>query len=145
MTRTSKLMLIAAVACVGYWVIVFAMSCHRRYHGEQLEWAVVQVQMGFTAAEAELVLGGPPDDVSQTSGVFMNRVTFLTAENSLAANYGESRPYEVHRWQRGDAQASVFIDEKGRVAGGWVTRDQNRRLSRLSSMLDEAYAFIVRK
>jgi hypothetical protein len=88
--------------------------------GDRLELVVASLPSGITTAEADRLLGGPPDRISRHAGVLVNGVTFLSAENSKAKEHGGPQLYELRTWQRGAVNATVIIDHNGFVAGRYT-------------------------
>ncbi len=91
----------------------------------KLEEAVARIPIGIDAADADVLMGGVPQEITTTRGVLMNSVTLLSEENSLAPNFGPPQDYSLRIWREGHSAATVAIDAQGKVAGhwGWTTDD----------------------
>ena len=120
--RPQPLIEIAAVIAFGVLVgsVAFRHAAERR--GEGLRTAVATMPLGITSAEADAIIGEPPDHVSQQSGILVTPVTMLAATNSKAAAYGAAQPFTLRTWKRGTVKATVAIDANGQVAGRWMWR-----------------------
>jgi len=120
--RPQKLIEIAAVIAfvVLVGIVAFRQVAERR--GEELRMAVATMPLGITGAEADAIVGEPPDRVSRQAGVLVTPVTMLAATNSKAAAYGAAQPFTLRTWKRGTVKATVAIDANGQVAGRWTWR-----------------------
>lgn len=125
MNHSRKLVLIAA-SLVLIPALVLAAIVALRYRaiqrGRELKSRVAEIPLGVTAAEADAIVGGTPDNVSEEWGVLMSPVTMLSANNSRAGAYGPPQRYVLRTWKRGDVTATVAIDAEGTVAGRWAAR-----------------------
>lgn len=113
---------LAAILLLGVVGLVALITVWRR-QGQALELAIAKVPSGITVAEADRLLGGPPDEVSQTSGVLVHGVTLIAANNPDVAKYGSPSNFEIRRWNRGDVHGFLLIGEDGKVAGRMTVRD----------------------
>jgi hypothetical protein len=113
---------IAAVIAVGVLVGIVAFRHAAERRGEELRMAIATMPLGITRAEADAIVGEPPDHVSQQAGVLVTPVTMLAATNSKAAAYGAAQPFTLRTWKRGTVKATVAIDANGQVAGRWTWR-----------------------
>ena len=115
----SLYLVFTGIAC-AFGIVSYLLE--RERSGERLELAVAHMSKGIAAAEADRLLGGPPDRTGRHSGVLVNGVTFLSAENSKAGDYGEPTTYDLRIWQHGPVTACILIDGDGRVAGRYTHR-----------------------
>jgi hypothetical protein len=120
--RLQKLIEIAAVIAVAVLVGIVAFRQAAENRGDELRMAVATMPLGITGAEADAIVGEPPDHVSRQAGVLVTPVTMLAATNSKAAAYGAAQPFTLRTWKRGTVKATVAIDAKGQVAGRWTWR-----------------------
>lgn len=116
-SKKSAFLVLAPAVCL---VALFAVEQARNRSGAQLEFSIARMPTGITAREADRMVGGHPDRTVRESGVLVNSVCMLAAENPKAKEYGIPRDYELHVWQRGPVKASVAIDGDGLVAGRWT-------------------------
>ncbi len=86
----------------------------------QLESTVARIPIGISAEEADAIMGGAPDEISEVDGVLATPVTMLAASNELAKKYGEPETYTLRTWKRDGARATVALDADGNVAGHWA-------------------------
>lgn len=81
---------------------------------------VARIPIGVSAEEADAIMGGEPDEISEVDGVLMTPVTMLVASNELAKKYGEPKTYTLRIWKRDGTRATVALDGDGNVAGHWA-------------------------
>jgi hypothetical protein len=112
------------LAALGGLAGTFAYQRFAEYQAQQLEFSIARMPTGITATDADRLMGHRPDQISQVSGVLVDRIMLLAATNSKAAAYGAPQQYEVRLWQRGDVQACVVVDRDGHVAGRYIWRDK---------------------
>jgi hypothetical protein len=108
----------------------------RRRQGSALLQTLALVPNGVAVADADRLMGGPPDSVHQTPGVLVNGATLLGAENADALKHGPIANYEIRRWDRGDLHAFVIVGDDGKVAGRTSMRDSLARRWLPSSWID---------
>jgi hypothetical protein len=120
--RPQNLTAIAAVIAFVVLVGIVALRQTAEHRGEELRMAVATMPLGITGAEADAIVGEPPDHVSRQAGVLVTPVTMLAEGNSKAAAYGEAQPFTLRTWKRGTVKATVAIDANGQVAGRWTWR-----------------------
>lgn len=89
----------------------------------ELESITAKIPLGITAAEADALLGAPPDSVSQTRGTLLNSMTMVSPENELSAQHGGPQLYTLRTWNRGDRHATIVVDQSDKVAGHWTWSD----------------------
>tara|TARA_R110000868_G_scaffold411790_1_gene711395 strand:- start:166814 stop:167326 length:513 start_codon:yes stop_codon:yes gene_type:complete len=89
----------------------------------ELETVTARIPLGISTAEADSLMGTPPDAISQTRGTLMNSMTLLSADNSQSAQQGSVQFYSLRTWHRGDRYATVVIDQSDKVAGHWTWSD----------------------
>ncbi|QDU14538.1 hypothetical protein CA11_23460 [Gimesia maris] len=98
-----------------------------RHQVSELESITARIPLGISAAQADAHLGTPPDVVSQTRGTLLNSTMLLSANNPLSAEQGNVQLYTLRTWHRGDAHATIAVDESGKVAGRWSWSDHPPR------------------
>ncbi len=86
----------------------------------ELESTVARIPIGVSAEEAEAIMGGAPDEISEVDGVLLTPVTMLAASNELAKKYGEPKTYTLRTWKGDGTKATVALDTDGNVAGHWA-------------------------
>jgi hypothetical protein len=86
----------------------------------ELESTVARIPIGVSAEEADSIMGGEPDEISEVDGVLMTPVTMLAVSNELAKKYGEPKTYTLRIWKRDGTRATVALDADGNVAGHWA-------------------------
>lgn len=89
----------------------------------ELETVTARIPLGISTAEADALMGTPPDAISQTRGTLMNSMTMLSADNSLSAQYEIPQTYTLRTWHSGDTHATVAVNQSGKVAGRWSWSD----------------------
>jgi len=119
---------LGAILLLGVVGFVVLITIWRR-QGRALELMIARVPVGVSVAEADRLLGGPPDDAWQDTGVLVNGVMLLDASNADAKKYGPIASYEFRRWKRGDVFGIVLIGDDSKVAGHLsVHQSLSRRL-----------------
>jgi hypothetical protein len=117
-SRNSLVVPLAAVVCLvaAGAIGLYAVYLDSTRNSDSLTAGIPQMPSGMLAAEAERLMGGPPDRTARMKGVFINS-TLLDAANSKAAKYGPPQDYELHIWEKGSMNVTVVIGGDGRVAG----------------------------
>jgi len=113
----------ATIAIVLSLSMIAALVMHHRNavrRGEELKMTIAKMRSGILTIEAIAVLGEFPHEVIKASGVLVNSITMIAAENPDIAKYGVPEEYTMCIWQRGDMNAVVAIDDSGKVAGRWT-------------------------
>lgn len=100
----------------------------------ELETVTARIPLGISTAEADALMGTPPDAISQTRGTLMNSMTMLSADNSLSEQYGIPQTYTLRTWHRGDRHATVAVDQSGKVTGHWTCSDHPASSTMLFNM-----------
>jgi hypothetical protein len=117
-SKNSLIVPLLALACVAAAAAIASYAAYLDHarNGASLTAGIPQMPTCILAAEADQLMGGPPDRTARMSGVFINS-TLLDATNSKAAKYGPPQDYELHTWERGSINVTVVIDNDGRVVG----------------------------
>ncbi len=89
-----------------------------------LEMAVARIPIGVTAVEADKIIGSPPDKIGRGQGIVANPSTMFSASSVQGQKYGKPTNFTFRTWNQDGVQASVAIDEAGRVAARWTYREQ---------------------
>jgi hypothetical protein len=126
------LVAIVLIVIVGFVVAITV----RRRQGMALELAIAHVPLGISSAEADKLLGGPPDNAWPGTGVIVDGVTVLDASNPEAAKHGPISSFEVRRWRRGDVFGLVLIGEDQKVVGRLTVHDSLIRRLGLHPFID---------
>jgi hypothetical protein len=118
---------LAAVACLAAAgaIRLYAAYLDHARNGESLTMAAPAIPLGVLAAEADQLMGEPPDRTSRMSGVFINSM-LLDARNSKAARYGPPQVYDLRIWNRGRVQVTIVIGSDGRVVGRKLWQDRRK-------------------
>lgn len=106
-----------AIACVAMALAYF----ERQRRVEELVRIISAMPVGISAAEAERLIGRPPDETWQQPGVVVNYFTIADPASPLAAGCDEPQQYDVRLWSCGPLTIGVWSDEAERVVvrSGW--------------------------
>ncbi|WP_417390691.1 hypothetical protein [Gimesia sp.] len=142
-------MILASLGCILLMTVVIFTRHAPRHPVTELETITSRIPLGISAAEADTLMGTPPDAVSQTRGTLLNSTTMLSADNSLAAKNGGPHTYTIRIWYRGDSHATVAVDQSGKVAGRWFWSDQTAtsssqlNLSQITRGINSFWRYLV--
>jgi hypothetical protein len=122
-SRNSLIVPLAALACLAAAgaIALYAVYLDRTRNGEPLTMGAPQMPTGILAAEADQLMGGPPDRTARVSGILINS-TLLDATNAKAAKYGPPQDYNLRIWERGSINVTVVIGSDGRVVGRYARK-----------------------
>lgn len=123
------LIVFVSVSCYLLLMKAAIYNKHSRTHEvSQLESMVARIPLGISKDEIDTLMGTPPDTTSNSKGVIVNPTMMLAAENEKATKYGAPQKYTMCIWKRGDAGATVALDQTGKVVCRWAwSKDSGRR------------------
>ena len=142
-------MIFASLGCILLMTVVIFTRHAPRHPVTELETITSRIPLGISAAEADALMGTPPDAVSETRGTLMNSMTMLSADNSLSAQYGGPHTYTIRIWNQGEGHATVAVDQTGKVAGRWSWSDQTAtsssqlNLSQITRGINSFWRYLV--
>ncbi|MFH1300781.1 MAG: hypothetical protein ABIK07_06940 [Planctomycetota bacterium] len=122
------LMVFCSVSC--YLLLMTAAVYHKHSPSlivTPLEATMAHIPLGITAKEADTLIGTAPDRVIQTYGPLINPTVMLDFSNAQATKYGVPQVYSLRTWKRDGVNATVAIDQTGKVAGRWTWSDSRPR------------------
>tara|TARA_R110002111_G_scaffold100976_6_gene156539 strand:+ start:99860 stop:100303 length:444 start_codon:yes stop_codon:yes gene_type:complete len=122
------LLVFCTVSC--YLLLMKAAVYHKHGPAQMvtpLEATVAHIPLGITVKEADALIGTAPDRVTQMNGTLINPTTMLTFPNTQATKYGVPQAYSLRTWKRDGVNATVAIDQTGKVAGRWTWSDSRPR------------------
>ncbi|HBL48575.1 hypothetical protein [Gimesia sp.] len=142
-------MILASLGCILLMTVGIFTRHTPRHPVTELETVTSRIPLGISAAEADALMGTPPDAVSRTRGTLMNSTIMLSADNSLAAQYGGPQLYTIRTWNRGEGHATVAVDQSGKVAGRWFWSDHQAtgssqlNLSQITRGINSFWRYLV--
>jgi len=133
-------MILASLGCILLITVGIFTRHAPRHPVTELETITSRIPLGISAAEADALMGTPPDAVSQTRGTLLNSMTMLSADNSL---------YTIRIWNRGEGHVTVAVDQSGKVAGRWFWSDHQAtssarlNLSQITRGINSFWRYLV--
>lgn len=115
--------ILTVLGCLLLMTVGIYFKYAPRHQVSELESITARIPLGISAAEADALMGTPPNAISQTRGTLMNSMTLLSTDNSQSAQQGSVQLYSLRTWHRGDTHATIAVDQSGIVAGHWSWSD----------------------